>query len=150
METPVERHGGGTILLVEDNEQVREFTATVLLQSGFEVIEAKSGEDALEIATRQREHIDLLLTDVILPKMNGNALADQIRLILPELRVLFVSGYTGTALTQQGILEPGVSFLSKPFSPNTLIRRLDAILGTGQPGAEDSKGSLLRPPDTIE
>jgi CheY-like chemotaxis protein len=135
-EMPVARPGGGTILLVEDNEQVREFTSTVLLQRGYEVIEAKNAEDALVIAKRQREHIDLLLTDVILPKMSGKALSDQVRLILPELRVLFVSGYTGTALTQQGILEPGVSFLAKPFSPNSLIRRLAEMLGTGQPEAE--------------
>jgi CheY-like chemotaxis protein len=120
--------GLGTILLVEDEEAVRKLAASVLRKSGYAVLEAPSGPDALEVASRHAGKIHLLVTDVVMPRMSGRELAKRLVEARPGLPVLFVSGYTTDAIVQNGVLDPGVSFLQKPFTSADLIRRAQELL----------------------
>ena len=121
--------GGGTVLIVEDQEVVRELAATVLGRRGYSTMEAATGPEALQLLQgRKRGDIDLLLTDVILPGMSGRELADRVRIEFPEIKVLFTSGYTGDVLGRRGVLEDGLEFLPKPFTPAALVDKVRAIL----------------------
>jgi signal transduction histidine kinase/ActR/RegA family two-component response regulator len=126
--------GHETILLAEDEESVRRLTATVLEQYGYRVIEARDGAAALDAAAAHDGPIDLLLTDVIMPGLNGRELADRFATVNPETRVLFMSGYAGEALSAQGVLDSSVAFLAKPFLPAELARRVRAVLDDPTPG----------------
>jgi CheY-like chemotaxis protein len=122
--------GGETVLLVEDEASVRNVVAQVLRGQGYTVLEAANGEEALRVA---REHtgkeIDLLLTDVVMPRMGGEALAERLTDERPGVKVLFVSGYTDNAISHHhGVLDPGVAFLQKPFSPATLAHKVREVL----------------------
>lgn len=119
----------GTILLVDDDEDVRELVALILSSSGHQVLPASSGEAALRVAAHHPAHIDLLLTDVRMPGMGGPALAEQLRSRQPGLRVLFMSGYPGSPLGQGGGLELGMNLLAKPFTLQELERRVHEALG---------------------
>ena len=124
--------GGGTVLIVEDQDIVRELAATVLGGSGYLTMEAATGSEALQLlAGRKPGEIDLLLTDVILPGMSGRELADRVRSEFPEIKVLFTSGYTGDVLGRRGVLEDGLEFLPKPFTPAALVDKVQAILAAG-------------------
>jgi two-component system cell cycle sensor histidine kinase/response regulator CckA len=120
--------GGETILLVEDEESLRAVTRDVLLQSGFEVFEADGGRQALESAQRHRGPIHLLLTDVVMPGLNGRALAEELAASHPEMKVLYMSGYTDYAVGRDGVLEPGIHLLGKPYTRATLLRKIRAVL----------------------
>jgi two-component system cell cycle sensor histidine kinase/response regulator CckA len=120
--------GGETILLVEDEESMRAVTRDVLLQSGFEVFEADGGRQALESAQRHRGPIHLLLTDVVMPGLKGPALAEKLAASHPEMKVLYMSGYTDYAVGRDGILEPGIHLLAKPYTRETLLRKVRAVL----------------------
>jgi two-component system, cell cycle sensor histidine kinase and response regulator CckA len=121
--------GTETVLLVEDEEAVRRLAARVLRELGYRVLEASGGAEALQLAQAQMEApLDLLLTDVVLPQMNGRILADRLTELRPRVKVLFMSGYTDSAIVHHGRLDLGVSFLHKPFSPATLARMVRAIL----------------------
>jgi len=122
------RSGQGTILLVEDQASVRGLIKRVLLSSGYQVIEARRGPQALALPDSQVRSIDLLITDVVMPGMSGNELAARLSARREGLRVLFISGYAPNAIVQQGILEPGVAFLQKPFSPAQIAARVGEIL----------------------
>jgi PAS domain S-box-containing protein len=122
------RSGRGTILLVEDQEAVRSLLARVLLASGYHVIEAASGPQALALPDLQVRSVDLLITDVVMPGMSGSELATRLTARREGLRVLFISGYAPNAVVQQGILEPGVEFLQKPFGPAQITARIGEIL----------------------
>jgi PAS domain S-box-containing protein len=122
------RTGQGTILVVEDQEAVRGLVARVLLASGYRVIEAGSGSQALELPDSQIGSVDLLITDVVMPGMSGKELAMRLTARRKALRVLFISGYAPTAIMLQETLEPGVAFLQKPFSPAQITARVDEIL----------------------
>jgi PAS domain S-box-containing protein len=122
------RSGRGTILLVEDHEAVRGLLARVLQSSGYHVIQAGRGPQALALPDSQVSSIDLLITDVVMPGMSGTELATRLTARREGLRVLFISGYTPRAIVQQGILEPGVAFLQKPFSPAQIAARVGEIL----------------------
>ncbi len=126
---PVPAAGGTeTILLVEDDPSVRALILDVLRPMGYDVIEASSPAEAIARATARPKPIHLLLTDVVLPHMNGRELAERIRRTHPEVRVLYISGYTQNVVVKQGFLEPGADLLEKPFSPIRLLGRIrDAL-----------------------
>jgi two-component system cell cycle sensor histidine kinase/response regulator CckA len=122
-------HGTETILLAEDELAVRMLACRVLREQGYTVIEAANGDEALQIAhARGGLTIDLLLTDIVMPKMGGPALAEELTALYPAIKVLFISGYTDSAIVHQGWLAPGVEFLQKPFSPADLARKLREVL----------------------
>ncbi len=123
-----ERRGGGTVLVVEDDEQLRRLTHRALAGQGYTVLEADRGSTALDIARRHKGEIDLLLTDVIMPDMNGRKLAETIRAARPGLRVLYMSGYPDGAIASHGILEPGVAYLAKPFTTQAITRKVREVL----------------------
>jgi DNA-binding response OmpR family regulator len=114
-----------TILIVDDERAVRELVAAALTRAGFAVRTASTAEEALDLEARHP--IDLLVTDVILPKISGPELAEMIRRRSPQTRVLFMSGYTGNALTAED-LRGGSGFLAKPFGTNALIQRVQEVL----------------------
>ncbi len=120
--------GRETILLVEDQDAVRAFARHVLLAGGYTVLEARDGEEALRVAQQCPGPIDLLVTDVMMPRMSGPHLAEQLARDRPGLRVLFVSGYADEALTRCGVTEAGPAFLAKPFNPAGLARKVRAVL----------------------
>jgi PAS domain S-box-containing protein len=120
--------GTETILALEDDDQVREIAVTFLRSAGYTVLEASNPEAALKIASTYQGPIHLLLTDVVLPQMNGRVLGEKLRALLPEIKVLFVSGYTSNVVVHQGILYDGVAFLQKPYSRQGLIAKVRATL----------------------
>ena len=117
------------MLLVEDEPTVRLVCARMLRAQGYTVLEAINGEDALQVAEEPGgPPIDLLVTDVVMPRMSGMALAQRLMARRRVLRVLFISGYTDAAVVQHGLLEAGVAFLQKPFSTEALARKVRAVL----------------------
>lgn len=120
--------GTETVLLAEDEEPVRTTTGTVLRQFGYTVIEAVDGEDALRKFREHRDEIDLLLLDVIMPKKNGKEVYNEIKSIRPDIRVLFSSGYTSDIMHRKGILEEGLPFISKPYTPGALLVKIREVL----------------------
>jgi CheY-like chemotaxis protein len=119
---------GETILLVEDNDQVRALTGNVLRSLGYRVLEARVPAEAIPLCESEGRGVHLLLTDVVMPGMNGRVLADRVKAILPETKVLFMSGYTDDAIVRHGVLAAGVRFLQKPFPPGVLARRVREAL----------------------
>jgi CheY-like chemotaxis protein len=120
--------GTETVLLVEDEQSLRALTRDLLEHSDYTVLEASSGDHALEVAQRHGGPIHLLLTDVVMPGMNGAALAANLAPLYPEMKVLFMSGYTGSFATQIGLLGAGAKVLQKPFSRDALLRKLREVL----------------------
>ncbi|HEX4425107.1 MAG TPA: ATP-binding protein [Terriglobales bacterium] len=133
-ETPtLETTGHETLLLVEDELTVRQATLEFLNLQGYIVLEAKNGEDALIVARTHPEHIDLMITDVIMPHMGGAKLAEQMASDRPSMKVLFVSGYAESTALRQGAIDVTKRFLQKPFSLNTLAGKIREILDTAPP-----------------
>jgi two-component system, cell cycle sensor histidine kinase and response regulator CckA len=126
--SPQGSKGSETILLVEDEESLRELGTEILLQSGYQVMHAGSPQEALGLLETQSAPIDLLLTDVILPGMSGHSLAELLTPRFPHMRILYMSGYTDDAIGRHGVLEPGVEFLQKPYTRNALIQKIRTIL----------------------
>ncbi|MBU0909811.1 MAG: response regulator, partial [Proteobacteria bacterium] len=123
--------GTETILLAEDDELVRTLALTMLQSLGYQVLVAEHPERCVELAAEHIGAINLLLTDVVMPGMNGKDLFDQLRLILPELKVLFMSGYTRNVITHRGVINEGVNFVQKPFTIRTLAKKVrTALLST--------------------
>jgi len=125
--------GTETILLVEDDPGVLDFSLSVLNRLGYTVLKAESGEAALHVAEGYPAPIHLLLTDVIMPGMNGRILADQLLRARPDLRVLFTSGYTENIIVHHGVLEDGINFLGKPFTAAALAQKVRDILNQAAP-----------------
>jgi two-component system, cell cycle sensor histidine kinase and response regulator CckA len=123
--------GSETILLVEDEESVRELATFVLEQCGYKVMTAPEGLAALQLMAACREKIDLLVTDVVMPQMGGRKLAETLLAEHPELRVLFMSGYTDDAVVRHGVLQANTNFLQKPFTPNSLANKVREVLDHG-------------------
>jgi two-component system cell cycle sensor histidine kinase/response regulator CckA len=121
-------HGHETVLLVEDEEQVRTLASHLLRRLGYHVLEASRAAQALALAADHDGEIDLLLTDVIMPEMGGRELAEKLLVERPETRVLFMSGYTDDAIVHHGVLDEGMEFLQKPLTPDTLARRVREVL----------------------
>jgi PAS domain S-box-containing protein len=122
------RAGGETILLVEDDEQLRTLTAQILRRHGFQVLEAHHGRHAEEVFRAHGEVVQLLLTDVVMPEQGGRALAESLVASHPELRVLYMSGYTDDAVVHHGVLEREMNFVQKPFTPATLVGAVRVVL----------------------
>ncbi len=141
-----DNRGTETVLLVEDEPSVRELTARVLCESGYTVVEAPDGKEALRKACEFPGRIHLLVTDVVMPGMSGKALAFQFQVERPDTKVLFVSGYTDNAIIHQGVLDPRVAYLQKPFSAVDLARKVRKVLDSDSSAQlQDAKGSKQEP-----
>ena len=127
--------GTETVLLVEDETALRTLTSSVLETCGYTVLEAKHGGEALDISQHHEGAIDLLLTDVVMPGISGRVLADQLVQLRPQIKVVYMSGYTGQTVGAHGILDPGSLFLQKPFTRDALARKLREALDEGQKSA---------------
>jgi len=125
---PAAPGGRGNVLLVEDEEGVRQLIATILERNGYMVVPAKEGEEALRLFERTRHRIDLLITDMVMPRMGGTELAARLRELQPEMKVLFISGYTDPAISKQ-VTSVGSQFLQKPFTADGLLRAVNGALG---------------------
>jgi len=119
-----------TILVAEDEEVVRNLISTVLRSKGYRVLEAQNGEQALQFWTHSSGKIDLLLTDTVMPGMAGPILSQRVRMLHPEIKVLYMSGYTDDAVVLHDLLESGAAFLQKPFGPEVLIRKVSEVLNS--------------------
>lgn len=124
--------GSETILLVEDEEAILRLSKIVLERFGYNVLAADTPKKALAIAESLEEPLHLLLTDVVMPEMNGKELTRKIEKMKSDIRVLYMSGYTGDVIMHQGILEEDVNFLQKPFSVNSLAAKVREVLDQPQ------------------
>jgi CheY-like chemotaxis protein len=120
--------GSETILLVEDEELVRRVTGRILARHGYTVLEAVSGSDALVVSREHAGSIHLMLTDVVMPGMSGQELAEKVKSQRPTMKVLFMSGYTENAIIHHGVLDPDIAFIQKPFKYDTLARKVREML----------------------
>ncbi len=131
---PEKREGSETILVAEDDEGVRQSSCRALRACGYRVLPAVTGAEALRICEADRVRPDLLLTDVVMPELGGRELAARVTALHPEVRVLFMSGYTGDYNEERGMAEPGIDLLQKPFSAEMLVRRVREILDSDPDG----------------
>jgi CheY-like chemotaxis protein len=123
--------GSETVLLVEDAKAVRALVRGVLHAKGYTVLEASQGEEALEILEQHKGPVHLLVTDVVMPLMGGGELAKRVTSQRPEMKVLYMSGYTDGAIVHQGVLDSGMAFLQKPFTPDALASKVREALDAG-------------------
>jgi CheY-like chemotaxis protein len=122
------KRGSETILLVEDEEAVRGLTSRILEKQGYRVIPAQHGREAMDIAAKEEGHIDLVLTDVVMPGMNGRGLVERLSGIRPRIKSLYMSGYTDDDIVRRGFIEPSKSFLQKPFTSDSLLQTVRKVL----------------------
>jgi two-component system cell cycle sensor histidine kinase/response regulator CckA len=121
-------HGSETILLVEDEDAVRALTCQILQMQGYAVLEARDGEQAVQVAEEHQGRFQLLVTDVVMPRMGGRRLAELLAQAHAGLKVLYLSGYTDDAVVRHGVLEAEVAFLQKPFTPSALAEKVRDVL----------------------
>jgi len=124
--------GSETVLLVEDEERVRAITLTVLKNNGYHVLVAKNGDDAVRVLSECKGKIDLLLTDVVMPEMNGSRLAELVKSRIPGIKVLFMSGFTDDAVVRHGLLTAESAFIQKPFTSMGLLKKVRQVLEVRQ------------------
>ena len=137
--------GKETVLVVEDQAEVRRYTAIALKAYGYQVIQAENADEALLLGERESERIDLILTDVVMPSLSGRELADRLKERWPGIKVLFMSGYTDDTIVHHGVLQKDVEFIQKPFSPAQLaIKVREMLAAPGGPAgmvvADDEAG----------
>jgi nitrogen-specific signal transduction histidine kinase/CheY-like chemotaxis protein len=120
--------GSETILLVEDEDVVRGLTKKILMQAGYNVLDAKGGEEAIRMCRAHHGPIELLVTDVVMPELSGKEVADRLLELRPTIRILFMSGYTDEAIIQHGVLDANVEFIQKPFTWIALTRKVRDVL----------------------
>ena len=130
-EPVVLRRGSETVLLVEDDEAVRELTCEVLEMHGYTVLAVADAGEAPRVLEGASRPIHLLVTDVVMPRLSGRELTERLRSLRPGLKVLYISGYAGTAVVHHGVLDPGTPFLQKPFTPDALLRSVRKVLDDG-------------------
>lgn len=128
---PLSLSGSETILLVEDDQMVRELTREILRKNGYAVLEAQDGHEALRIGREYDQPIHLILTDVVMPQISGQHVVEQIASVRPDIRALYMSGYTDDAVHHHGVLEPGVNFIEKPFAVEVLLQKIRQVLNPG-------------------
>jgi two-component system cell cycle sensor histidine kinase/response regulator CckA len=122
------QRGTETILLVEDDPQLLQLSSSVLVHCGYKLLVAGSPEEGIEICKANHRDIRLLVTDVVMPRMNGRQLAEQIQKVSPHVKVLYISGYTSNAIVHYGVLDPGLWFLPKPFTLSALVAKVREVL----------------------
>jgi CheY-like chemotaxis protein len=127
--------GTETILLVEDEDSLRAIAREILEEHGYQILDAGSASAAIEIARHHPAPIHLLVTDVVMPGMNGRVLAESLVVVRPDLKVLFMSGYTNDVIANHGVLDSGTLFLEKPFSVAALLTRVRQALDRGEEDA---------------
>jgi CheY-like chemotaxis protein len=143
--TPVDPHGRGeTILVTEDDSGVRGFVVEALRELNYRLLEADSAAAALEIIAQADLRIDLLLTDVVMPGITGRELADQAKAIQPNIKILFMTGYSQDAIVHQGRLDPGIELIEKPFRQDALAARVRAVLDSGIVRSSGASGNSVR------
>ena len=130
------------ILLVEDDDLVRTAALRALRKRGHRVLEAVDGEAALSALSREKEPVDLVITDLVMPRLGGRELGERLRAMGHEAAILYMSGYTGDAVTQRAMVDEGAEFLEKPFTPDTLLHRVDEILRSHRPAGVGSGDAL--------
>jgi len=130
---PAIQTGKETVLLVDDDDRLRELARRTLQRAGYNVLAANDADRALDMAGRHPGAIHLLLTDVVLPGISGRGLAEQFQHVRPEARILYMSGYTGDAIVRHGIRDARVAFLQKPYTPDVLQRKVREVLDAGAP-----------------
>jgi signal transduction histidine kinase len=123
-------HGSETILVVEDEEAVRTLAVRILERHGYIVLEACNGGEALCLCEQRKGPVHLILTDVVMPEMSGRQLVDQFRQVWQDSKVLYMSGYTDNTIVSHGVLEEGVNYIQKPFTPDALARKVHEVLNT--------------------
>ena len=132
-QTPVKDVSGSeTVLIVEDDDGLRKLAQEVLQSYGYRILAAENGEEALMVGKEHEGPIHLLLTDVVMPKMGGKEAADRLQPLYPQMKVIYMSGYTDNAIIHHGVLAPGLNFLQKPFSSEGLARKVRKALDAGQ------------------
>jgi PAS domain S-box-containing protein len=141
LDPPEKLRGSESILLVEDADPLRKLAQRFLEAGGFRVLSAPSGEDALEVAAHYPGTFDLLLTDVVMPGMNGRSLAEQLSRRQPGIKVLYMSGYTDSFIAGHGVLEAGLHILHKPFTEETLVRKVREVLDRGAESSPSTNGA---------
>ncbi|MBW2344804.1 MAG: response regulator, partial [Deltaproteobacteria bacterium] len=129
--TTADLSGSDTVLIVEDDDSLRKLAHKALQQKGYKVLEAENGEDALRVSEEHEDPIDLLITDVVMPKMDGKETAERLQPLYPQMKVIYMSGYTDNAIVHHGVLAPGLNFIEKPFSPEGLARKVREVLDRG-------------------
>ena len=130
--TAVKDGGMETVLLVEDDDLVRRSAVAILRRGGYTVLEARSGGEAVVISEKHRGAIDLMLTDVVMPNMGGRELAERLTTARPDMKVLYMSGYTSDSVLRQAVLDAGAAFVQKPFTPDALARSVRKLLDDAQ------------------
>ncbi len=130
--------GRETVLLVEDEMSVRDLAHAILNKLGYTILRASNGSEAIQIAERHRERIDLLLTDVVMPGMNGRELAERLLTLHPETKVLYTSGYTENVIVHHGVLEENLHFIGKPYSLQSLSKKIRETLDQGPRQEEET------------
>ena len=133
--SPSALKGEETVLVVEDEGMLRELACEFLQGGGYTVLEAGNGAEAIEISKRHQGPIHLLMTDAVMPGMSGRELAQRLHGDRPDMKVLYVSGYTDDAVFRNGLLEPGTAFLQKPFTRDALTQKVRAVLDSGKRAA---------------
>ncbi len=118
--------------MVEDEDMIRTLIRKILAGSGYTVLTAGDGEQALDVGRQHKGPIHLVITDVVMPRMGGKDLAETLSEVLPATKILFMSGYTDAAIVSSGILEREVAFLQKPFTPGALVQRVRSVLDSGK------------------
>jgi len=120
--------GSETVLVVEDEKELRKLAVRILEKQGYKVLEASHGHEALSISEKYENKIHLLVTDVVMPNMSGRELSERLMSLCPEIKILYMSGHTNSAIVHHGVLEPGVNLLQKPFTPEALARKVREVL----------------------